>query len=43
MIKSIHGEVWRVRRGQDPYGCVCIQDIGVEPKDVHESNGVGLK
>ena len=35
MIKSIHGEVWRVRRGQDRMDA--YQDIGVEPKDVHES------
>ena len=37
MIKSIHGEVWRVRRGQDPVWMRMYQDIGVEPKDVHES------
>lgn len=37
MIKSIHGEVWRVRRGQDPVWLRMFQDIGVEPKDVHES------
>ena len=37
MIKSIHGEIWRVRRGQDPVWMRMYQDIGVEPKDVHES------
>jgi hypothetical protein len=37
MIKSIHGEVWRVKRGQDPVWMRMYQDIGVEPKDVHES------
>ena len=37
MIKSIHGEVWRVRRGQDPVWMRMYQDIGVEPKEVHES------
>ena len=37
MIKSIHGEVWRVRRGQDPVWMRMYQDIGVEPKEVRES------
>lgn len=37
MIKSIHGEVWRVKRGQDPVWMRMYQDIGVEPKEVHES------
>lgn len=37
MIKSIHGEVWRVKRGQDPVWMRMYEDIGVEPKDVHES------
>jgi hypothetical protein len=37
MIKSIHGEVWRVRRGADPVWFRMYQDIGVEPKDVHAS------
>ena len=37
MIKSIHGEVWRVRRGPDPVWFRMYQDIGVEPKDVHPS------
>jgi len=37
MIKSIHGEVWRVRRGADPVWFRMYQDIGVEPKDVHPS------
>jgi|TARA_B110000908_G_scaffold172527_1_gene240530 hypothetical protein len=37
MIKSIQGEVWRVRRGQDPVWLRMYQDIGVEPKEVHES------
>ena len=37
MIKSIYGEVWRVRRGPDPVWFRMYQDIGVEPKDVHKS------
>jgi hypothetical protein len=37
MIKSIHGEIWRVRRGADPVWFRMYQDIGVEPKDVHAS------
>jgi len=37
MIKSIHGEVWRIRRGADPVWFRMYQDIGVEPKDVHAS------
>lgn len=37
MIKSIHGEVWRIRRGPDPVWFRMYQDIGVEPKDVHAS------
>lgn len=37
MIKSIQGEVWRVRRGPDPVWFRMYQDIGVEPKDVHPS------
>lgn len=37
MIKSIGGKIWRIRRGQDPVWFRMYQDIGVEPKDVHES------
>ena len=37
MLKSIYGEVWRVRRGGDPVWFRMYQDIGVEPQDVHES------
>ena len=37
MIKSIHGEVWRVRRGADPVWFRMYQDIGVEPKEAHPS------
>tara|TARA_E500000178_G_scaffold305319_1_gene316747 strand:+ start:257 stop:868 length:612 start_codon:yes stop_codon:yes gene_type:complete len=37
MIKSIHGEVWRVMRGPDPVWFRMYQDIRVEPKDVHQS------
>lgn len=37
MIKSIQGEVWRLRRGADPVWFRMYQDIGVEPKDIHQS------
>jgi len=37
MIKNINGEVWRIRRGTDPVWLRMYLDIGVEPKDVHES------
>jgi len=37
MISNLNGYVWRVRRGQDPVWMRMYQDIGVEPKDVHES------
>jgi hypothetical protein len=37
MLKSIYGEVWRVRRGPDPVWFRMYQDIGVEPKEIHES------
>ena len=37
MIKEIGGKVWRVQRGIDPVWFRMYQDIGVEPKDVHES------
>ena len=37
MIKSIHCEVWRVRRGPDPVWFRMYQDIGVEPKEAHPS------
>ena len=37
MITNIGGEVWRVRRGMDPVWLRMYLDIGVEPKDVHES------
>ena len=37
MIKSIYGEVWRIRRGPDPVWFRMYQDIGVEPKDIHQS------
>tara|TARA_B100002019_G_scaffold292532_1_gene315996 strand:- start:4505 stop:5113 length:609 start_codon:yes stop_codon:yes gene_type:complete len=37
MIKEIGGKVWRVQRGIDPVWFRMYQDIGVEPKDIHES------
>ncbi len=37
MLYEIGGEVWRVKRGQDPVWFRIYQDVGVEPKDVHSS------
>ena len=37
MLYEIDGEVWRVKRGQDPVWFRIYQDVGVEPKDVHPS------
>tara|TARA_B100001287_G_scaffold274730_1_gene280696 strand:- start:11410 stop:12021 length:612 start_codon:yes stop_codon:yes gene_type:complete len=37
MIHSLNGQVWQVKRGADPVWFRMYQDIGVEPKDVHES------
>ena len=37
MIKSIHGEVWRMRRGPDPVWFRMYQDLGIQPTEVHES------
>ena len=37
MILEAGGQVWRVKRGIDPMWFRVYQDIGVEPKDVHES------
>lgn len=37
MIHSLNGQVWHVKRGADPVWFRMYQDIGVEPKDVHES------
>lgn len=37
MLKSIHGEVWRVRRGPDPVWFRMYTDVDQEPTDVHES------
>jgi hypothetical protein len=37
MLYEIGGEVWRVKRGQDPVWFRIYQDVGVEPKDVHPS------
>jgi len=37
MLYDIGGEVWRVKRGQDPVWFRIYQDVGVEPKDVHPS------
>tara|TARA_Y100000385_G_C13046424_1_gene617714 strand:+ start:221 stop:832 length:612 start_codon:yes stop_codon:yes gene_type:complete len=37
MIQKLNGHVWRVMRGPDPVWFRMYQDIGVEPKEVHES------
>jgi|TARA_B110000971_G_C20006818_1_gene499545 hypothetical protein len=37
MIQKLNGHVWRAIRGPDPVWFRMYQDIGVEPKDVHES------
>jgi hypothetical protein len=37
MIQKLNGHVWRVIRGPDPVWFRMYQDIGVEPKEVHES------
>lgn len=37
MIQKLNGKVWKVSRGPDPVWFRMYQDIGVEPKDVHES------
>lgn len=37
MLKSIHGEIWRVRRGPDPVWFRMYTDLGKEPTDVHKS------
>ena len=37
MIHELKGQVWQVKRGADPIWFRMYQDIGVEPKDVHES------
>jgi len=37
MLKSIHGEIWRVRRGPDPVWFRMYTDLGQEPTDVHKS------
>ena len=37
MIYGINGQVWRVKRGQDPDWFSEYQSLGVEPKDVHPS------
>ena len=37
MLYEIDGEVWRVKRGNDPVWFRIYQDVGVEPKDVHPS------
>ena len=37
MIKELNGQVWRVRRGNDPIWLRMYEDIGQIPKDVHES------
>ena len=37
MINALGGNVWRVRRGDDPVWLRMYEDIGVEPKEVHQS------
>ena len=37
MIYGINGQVWRVKRGQDPDWFSEYQTLGVEPKEVHPS------
>ena len=37
MLYEIGGEVWRVKRGQDPAWFSEYQELGVEPTDVHPS------
>jgi hypothetical protein len=37
MIQKLNGHVWRAIRGPDPVWFRMYQDIGVEPKEVHES------
>ena len=37
MLYEVGGQVWRVKRGQDPIWFRIYQDVGVEPKDVHAS------
>ena len=37
MLYEVGGEVWHVKRGEDPLWFRIYQDVGVEPKDVHSS------
>ena len=37
MLKSIGGDVWRIRRGPDPVWFRMYVDLQVEPTDVHKS------
>lgn len=37
MLYDIGGEVWRVKRGEDPAWFSEYQELGVEPTDVHPS------
>ncbi len=37
MLYEINGEVWRVKRGEDPAWFTEYKVLGVEPKDVHPS------
>jgi len=37
MLYDIGGEVWRVKRGEDPAWFSEYQEVGVEPTDVHPS------
>ena len=37
MLYEIKGQVWRVKRGDDPQWFVDYRDYGTEPKEVHPS------
>lgn len=37
MIKDIGGQVWRIKRGQDPNWFEIYRKTGIEPLDVHQS------
>ena len=37
MIKDIGGEMWRVKRGDDPDWFEIYQKTGIEPLDIHQS------
>ena len=43
MIHSIGGQVWRVKRGEDPAWFTAWVEYGTEPKDVHPSEWAWAK